>query len=285
MAISASELQRLEQEFATGRNPLAYIPLVQALRRTRQFARALEVCMRGLQTDASSIAGRTLFARVLGDVGRYEDSLREADRALAVDPYAVGPLVEKARSLIRLHREAEADVIVSALTARNPLDPQVQLLNSELLRLRQVSERSGFIRMPKAARPMRSGTEELLARLLAALQGVAPVQGGAVVPLDAGAPAVHGEVGAAEAALTFANEVSLAALELDSGNLSAGLLETERRILLVALRKRLVISLSVDAQVPVGKVLHRFQQFLAEAFPEAGEATGEDTKPPVERTT
>jgi hypothetical protein len=202
-----------------------------------------------------------------------------------MDPYAVGPLVEKGRALVRLHREAEAEAVLATLAARNPLDPQVQLLNSELLRLRQVSERSGFIRMPKAARPLRSSSEELLARLLAALQGIAQVQGAAVVPLAAGAPAVHGEVGAAEAALTFANEVSLAALELDSGNLSSGLLETERRILLVALRSRLVISLSVDAQVPLGKVLHRFHQFLGEAFPEAGEATGEDSKPPVERTT
>ncbi|MBI5153965.1 tetratricopeptide repeat protein [Candidatus Poribacteria bacterium] len=72
MALKAAELAKLEADFASGRNPLAYIPLCQALRRQRRYTEALEACQRGLRSDPNSVAGRTMLARLLADLGRYE---------------------------------------------------------------------------------------------------------------------------------------------------------------------------------------------------------------------
>ena len=104
MAITPSDIARLEADFKSGRNPLAYIPLCQALRRTKRYARALEVCSAGLRGDKNSVAGRTLYCRLLGDLGRYQDAFTELEKALKEAPDSMGLLTEKARSMFRAAR-------------------------------------------------------------------------------------------------------------------------------------------------------------------------------------
>lgn len=270
MPLDPNELSRLEQEFASGRNPLAYIPLCQALRRGRNYQQALDVCLAGLRTDGSSVAGRTLLCRLYGDLGRYGDALRESDAALVDAPEAMGLLVERTRALIKLRRTDEAAESLDLLNRRNPLDPQVQLLNTMFKQLRGSRERAALATVSAAPRAQHLSNGEIARRLQEAIGNLAPVHSIAVIPLDAGEPAVLGEVGAAEASLLFCQEVSLAAIELDQGNLMLGVLETERRELLVALRRRLVIGLSTQTGGAFGKVLHRFQLFLTQLFPDGG---------------
>lgn len=270
MAITPSDIARLEADFQSGRNPLAYIPLCQALRRTKRYARALEVCSAGLRGDKSSVAGRTLYCRLLGDLGRYQDASTEIDKALREAPDSMGLLTEKARCLIKLHRYEEAEQLLGELNRRNPLDAGVQFLNTEFRTLR--------IRKEAAVGPVRErapgaaylSTKEIADRLVAGISPVAPVHAAAVIPLDAGEPAVIGAVENAEASLVFCQEVGMACLELDTGKLNTGIIETERRMLLIAQRKRLVVCLAVDPGQSLGKVIHRFQLFLKQIFRDDG---------------
>mgnify|MGYP003856636907 CR=1 FL=1 len=75
-----AETKRLEQDFLSGRDPRAYIPLCAALRRQKSYIRGLEMAQRGLRGDPTSVAGRIIYARLLSDVGHYEDALREIAR-------------------------------------------------------------------------------------------------------------------------------------------------------------------------------------------------------------
>ncbi len=270
MAISPSDIARLEADFQSGRNPLAYIPLCQALRRTKRYARALEVCTTGLRGDRTSVAGRTLYCRLLGDLGRYQEAFNEIEKALSEAPDSMGLLTEKARCLIKLHRQEEAELLLQDLNRRNPLDPGVQYLNSEFRTLRTKKEAAvapARERVPGAAY---LSTKEIAERLVGSVSPVAAVHAAAVIPLDAGEPAVIGAVENAEASLVFCQEVGVACLELDTGKLNTGIIETERRMLLIAQRQRLVVCLAVDPGQALGKVIHRFQLFLKQIFRDDG---------------
>ncbi len=270
MAITPSDIARLEADFKSGRNPLAYIPLCQALRRTKRYARALEVCSAGLRGDRNSVAGRTLYCRLLGDLGRYQDAYNEIEKALREAPDSMGLLTEKARCLIKLHRHEDAEVLLADLNRRNPMDAGVQFLNSEFRTLRTKKDAVAGPVRERAPGAAYLSTREIAERLVANVSPVAAVHAAAVIPLDAGEPAVIGAVENAEASLVFCQEVGMACLELDTGKLNTGIIETERRMLLIAQRQRLVVCLAVDPGQSLGKVIHRFQLFLKQIFRDDG---------------
>lgn len=269
MAATQDDLARLEADFRSGRNPLAYIPLCQALRRQKQYIRALEYCQKGLQGDAGSIAGQTLWCRLLIDNGRYQESIRALESALETAPDSMGLLTEYARVLILLKRDEDAEQVVNELNRRNPLDPQVQVLYRQYRKLRaraeEKSARTSSITVPKAAF---LSTADILRQLTTMMSSIVAIEGAAVVPMDAGEPAVTGEVEGAEAALLFSQEATLACYELDQGDFRLAVLDTERRTLFVAVRQRMILSMTVQPQANVGKVQHRFQLFLSQLFPE-----------------
>jgi tetratricopeptide (TPR) repeat protein len=70
-------LEALEQEAQGGGNPLAYIPLADALRAKGQYQRALETCHLGLSEYGWSVAGHILLAKIHFDMGKYD--LAEAE--------------------------------------------------------------------------------------------------------------------------------------------------------------------------------------------------------------
>jgi tetratricopeptide (TPR) repeat protein len=269
MALPA-ELAQIETDFLSGRNPLAYIPLCHALRRQKQYMRALELCQRGLAGDPHSIAGRTLYSRLLADLGHYEEALREITKAEASAPDAMGLMVEKARCLIRLKRIDEAEKTLGRLAERNPLDPEVQLLNTQLRQLRgQTSSRASRESQDAGARTIRLDNREILARLLQEMRVQVRVLSCAVVPTGAGEPALEGDPSAAEAAYAFYRGVSAAARDLGEPSMRVGLLETENAQLIVLVRRNTLVSICVEPTPRFGKIYHRFLTAVSHLLPEA----------------
>lgn len=263
------ELTQLEKDFLSGRNPLAYIPLCQALRKQKLYARALELCQRGLAGDPNSVAGRTLFARLLSDAGNYEDSLREVARMELQAPGAMGLLTEKARALIHLKRFPEAEETLRLLDAQNPLDPQVQMLKTQY-RQAVSSISHGVATQSRDAVPrlMRLNSRDILENIVREMKGVAKLHSCAVIPIGHGEPALEGQPVPAETAYTFYREATQASTELDSGKMRLGIVETAETQLIVLVRHSYIVAFSCEPTQNLGKTLHRLQVVVGQMLPE-----------------
>lgn len=267
---AVGELVQLESDFLSGRNPLAYIPLCHALRRQKKYIQALELCQRGVGRDPRSIAGRTLLARLLGDLGRYEEALREIAKAEADAPTAMGVLVEKAKCLIRLRRLLEADATLQTLNSLNPLDPQVQLLNRGLIELRKhemlstpLPMKSGFMRKPSMT------SRDILEHIREEMQTQCSIVAIAVIPKGVGEPAVEGAEAAAEVAYRFYRDNLQACKDLEVGEVRLGIIETAQVQLIVLVRQGSLVSLAIQSTPSLGKVLYRFQTVVGELLNQA----------------
>ncbi|MEO8376613.1 MAG: CDC27 family protein, partial [Candidatus Sumerlaeota bacterium] len=257
---AVGELFQLESDFLSGRNPLAYIPLCHALRRQKKYIQALELCQRGVRSSPNSIAGRTLLARLLGDLGRYEEALREIAKVEVHSPAAMGILVEKAKCLIRLRRLMDADVALQTLNSLNPLDPQVQLLNRGLSELRNhemhstpIPLKSGFLRRASMT------SKEILDHVRDEMKGHCAIISIAVIPKGAGEPAVEGTESAAEVAYKFYKDATKACKDMDVGEVRLGIVETTDVQLIVLVRQGSLVSLAIQSTPSLGKILYRFQ--------------------------
>lgn len=276
--VSPKDLAQLESDFLAGRNPLGYLPVCQALRKRRQFARALELCQRGLAIDATSLAGRTLHVRLLNDLGRYVEALREVERLAAEHPDLLGVQVEQARCLMGLGRHQDAGPVIERLNALNPLDPQVQMITNDHIRATAQHSREsvrvdGLLRSATPAvvsGPARTMTYgEMLAAVTAEVAPLARVLSAAVIPVGAGAPAVEGDAMAAEAGYLFFKETNIACRELDSGGFRMGMIETDRAQMLVVARRDVVVTLAVEPTSNPGRIFHRLHDTLERLMPPA----------------
>ncbi|MCB2153548.1 tetratricopeptide repeat protein [bacterium] len=256
MAAKPNDLAKLEADFLSGRNPLAYIPLCNALRRQRQYSQALDTCQLGLSRDPNSIAGRTLFARLLADMGRYSDALQEVQKVEPMAPDAMGLMVEKARCLIKMRRTQEAAETLRMLDQRNPMDPQVQLLNSQLRSLqgedyrqsREVSTADVSVNLP---------LEDIVSSLMQQLKTLGVIKMVAALDLDSGKSCVEGELDITGAAEMNYQEVALACDELDQGTVRYQVLEMVKAQVLIVRRGRRMIVAAADPEVNFGKLHHR----------------------------
>jgi tetratricopeptide (TPR) repeat protein len=269
-----SELQQLERDFLSGRNPLAYIPLCNSLRKQKNFTRALELCQRGLASDPGSLAGRTLLARLMADIGRYEEAMREIARAEATAPEAQGLMTEKARCLIKMRRFDEANTVMEQLLARNPMDPQVQLLSTQLRQLRGQLKggTTHNVSRDEAPRFVRLQPQEMLEAIRREIRGHATILSVAVIPTGAGAPALEGDAVAAESAYAFWKETNVCTQELDCGTMRLGILETEKSQLLVVVKRNMLLALCIQPVANIGKIYHRFYHVAAQLLPDAIQA-------------
>lgn len=268
---TVGELLQFEQDFVSGRNPLAYIPLCHALRRSNNFSRALEICQRGVQIDPTSVAGRTLLARLLGDLGRYEEALREIVSLEESAPEGMGVLVEKAKCLIKMRRLPEAERTLRRLNQKNPMDPQVQVLNRALRELQRVVALTTPVPVRRGLKRLGAPavtTREILDELVRGTKALAKVKSLAVVPLGAGEPALEGQEGPAESAFLFFREVMQACKDLTAGSMRLGLLETDQTQLIVLVRQGNLISLAIEPSPRLGKIYHRFLTLVGELLPE-----------------
>ncbi len=268
MGLGAKELEKLDQDFRSGRNPMAYIPLSQALRRQRRFAEALDVCQRGLSTDVRSVAGRIQLARLLADTGRYDDAMQEISKAESFGAIgAMGLLVEKTRCLIKLKRLEEAEVCLRELELRNPLDPQVQVLKNEF----RTHRPSTVVHRSQDAVPLRGALvlqmDEIVQGLKKQISSLGKVFAVALLDLDSGKSSVEGSDEIAEIAARFHEEASVACYELDQGLLNYGLIETSKTLVMVVQRQRRLLILGVDPQINFGKLQHRVQLVVRQHLP------------------
>ncbi|MCC6546734.1 hypothetical protein IT570_06150 [Candidatus Sumerlaeota bacterium] len=262
---AVGELFQLESDFLSGRNPLAYIPLCHALRRQKKYIQALELCQRGVRVGPSSVAGRTLLARILSDLGRYEEALREVSKVEAEAPHAMGVLVEKAKCLIRLRRLMEADVVLHTLNSLNPLDPQVQVLNRGLIELRKhemlstpLPMKSGFMRKPSMT------SRDILELVRDEMKDHCSILSLAVIPKGAGEPAIEGKEEAAEVAYKFYRDSTQSCKDLEVGAVRLGIIETAEVQLIVLVRQGSLVSLAIQSTPSLGKILYRFQTVVGE---------------------
>ena len=264
---TTEELVKIEKDFLSGRNPLGFIPLCTALRKNRMFTRALDLCQSGLRQVPESVAGRSLLAGLHADLGHYEEALKEIARVKAKTEDSHKLLMEEARCLLKLNRFEEATEILKILDARNPLDGQVQRLNSELRRdsLSRVVALPGTAAQsgPNIYNAQTINPEMILEVILADKEPSTIIIGAAVIPQGAGAPAVHGDVLAAEATYSFYQESSLCCNELDAGKFQMGVIETTACQLIVLVRPGILISYCIQPSPNLGKVLHRLQNVVA----------------------
>ena len=277
---TTEELVKIEKDFLSGRNPLGFIPLCTALRKNRMFTRALDLCQTGLRQVPESVAGRSLLAGLHADLGHYEEALKEIARVKSKTEDSHKLLMEEARCLIKLNRLDEAAAVIRVLDARNPLDGQVQLLNSELRRdsLSRVVALPGTV-LPASSNFSNAATispDIILEVILQDKEPTTVVIGAAVIPQGAGAPAVHGDVLTAEATYAFYQESSLCCDELDAGKLQMGVIETTACQLIVLVRPGILISYCIQPSPNLGKVLHRLQNVVAKLT--------HDQKTPKKRT-
>lgn len=265
-----SDVIQLERDFLSGRNPLGYLPLCQALRRQKNYARALEICARGLARDPDSVAGRTMHVRLLGDLGRYEEALREIARVETRVPDAMGLTVEKARCLVKLRRLDEARSVLDRLSARNPMAPEVQDLTAALSRAhRQQTSGNNSSSMVEIPRILRTNTGEVLAALLSEMRQLVNIKSAAVIPTAAGIPALEGDPMQGEVAYEFYKEAGIACSELEAGKVHLGIIETDNLQIIVLVRQKAIVAISFEPTMNLGKILHRFQIVVGQLLPDA----------------
>lgn len=275
MAASDKDLARLEADFLSGRNARAYLPLCTALRRQRRFARALELCQKGLSADSGSVAGRTLLARLLADLGRYDESLQEIARGEALDPAATGLQIEKARCFLRLHMMEEARELIDELVALHPIDPQIKMLATEMRQMTsggggRETRHSGMVRM------ISTQAEDILPLIQAQVAPLGAVKSAAIVDLDSDKTVVEGEESVVPLLEEHYGELSEACAELDQGTTHFLMIELEKALLLVFRRDRRLAILAMEPGVNFGKLMHRLAAVLNQHLPVAARAPQDD---------
>jgi tetratricopeptide (TPR) repeat protein len=127
---SGVNLEDLRFLYEEGKNPLAYIPYANGLRRAGALPLALEVCKAGLYSDSYSVTGRTLLARILYDIGRYDAALGELGNVLQIAPDAYGANFLMARILAKKREYNDAMEIIENLKKINAQDEEFKRLES-----------------------------------------------------------------------------------------------------------------------------------------------------------
>jgi tetratricopeptide (TPR) repeat protein len=268
MALSAEEFNKLQGDFASGRNPLAYLPLVSELRRQRRYQEGLEICQRGLAGDPNSVAGRTLLARILADLGRYPQALHEVQRVEASAPDSLGLKIEKARCLIKLRMVDEARATMDWLNTVSPMDPQVQVLNPQLRQLEASTSGPARASSPRIAM-LATSVEDMAKSVRTGISPVARLLALGVYDLDSGKSAVEGSDLVCGAGEALYQEVALACDELDRGEVRFLVAETSKCLSLTLRRGRRLVVVGVDPSTNYGKLHHRLNAALA---PYSGDA-------------
>ena len=252
MALSAEEKAKLLQDFRSGRNALAFLPLCTALRRERRYAEALDFCQQGL-SRAPSAAGRILQARLMSDLGHYNDALGVLDRLDATGDPSAASLAERARCLLALHRFDEATAVLERLDEINPMDAAAQALRSQL----RAARGAGPAQAKLMRSPARAAMDEIAAALRAQIAPLGEVLSLALLDLDTGKSHVEGEAEILETAEILHMENAQACSDLDFGELSSTTVELERAWMLVVRRRRRMAVLVFASNAPFGKWHHR----------------------------
>ncbi len=281
MAIQSPVISRLRADVRSGRNPRAWIPLSQELRRNNLHLEALTVCRDGLAADSASVAGVTEMVRVLADLGRYGDALGEIERIerrqLGSAARAHGLLRQKLWCQIRLLRAEEAAESLSDLEKVNPFDPSLNTLRTEVRRL-------AGLRPPKAARsPDDSGgmvSSEFVKVLRSQVQPHGKVLAVALVDRENKQSVVEGDEDIADVAARLEYEVAEACSDLGHGTPAYQLIEMTEILVVLVRKGEKTLVLATDPGINFGRLHHTVarmtQQYLSAGANDPGTETAEE---------
>ncbi|MDK2970324.1 MAG: hypothetical protein PWP23_79 [Candidatus Sumerlaeota bacterium] len=267
MPLDDREFRKLVDDFASGRNPKAYLPVCQHLRRARRYAEALDFCQRGLAHDERSLAGRVMLARLNADLGRYEDALEEVLKTEEYAPDELSLLVVKCQCQIRLRQIEEAAETYRQLDSLHPFDPQVKMLAAELRAAREQAppRSSGEVALPVV--PLFLPLDEIARMVLRQLEPIAKVHTIGIVDLDSGRTHSEGSDVLVETVEGLFHELSVSLAETEHGIICFGVLEIQKMLVLLFHRDRRMVVLAIDPETNFGKVYHRIvavlNQYLA----------------------
>ncbi|MBN1477177.1 hypothetical protein JXA47_10520 [Candidatus Sumerlaeota bacterium] len=132
-------LEALEQEAQGGGNPLAYIPLADALRAQGQFHRALETCHLGLSEYGWSVAGHILLAKIHFDMGKYD--LAEAECLVVLNQAPQSLSARRLRIQLALRRRLYVRALEQIEDLRNEMGEDPELVAAFLEAQRGLAER------------------------------------------------------------------------------------------------------------------------------------------------
>ncbi|MBN1903269.1 tetratricopeptide repeat protein [Candidatus Sumerlaeota bacterium] len=163
------DIAELQLMFESGRNPLAFIPYAEALRGAGHLNMALEVCKTGILQDEESITGRTLLARILYDMGRYDDALEELANVLQKAHDAFGTNLLMAKILAKKREYHDAMDIVQSIKNMNPLDTDLnelkEFLHSQIFSMETRGDLSDNNPIPYKTSSLDARVDELLRHL------------------------------------------------------------------------------------------------------------------------
>ncbi len=115
-------LKEMKLMFESGKNPMSYMPYAEGLRASGALAQALEICRAGLDKKPDSVSGRTLLAKILYDMGRYDNALEELGNVLQHAHEAYGANLLMAKILAKKREYHDAYDIVNSIKSMNPTD-------------------------------------------------------------------------------------------------------------------------------------------------------------------
>ncbi|MGF1573270.1 MAG: tetratricopeptide repeat protein [Sumerlaeia bacterium] len=264
--MDAKLLAKHLQDFQSGRNPKAYLPIIGELRKQRRFTEALEICSAGIEGDPQSSAGKINYVRLLIDVNRIADANRELQKLEQKgEERTLGYLQEKIRCSIKLRDLATAKEKLNELIQISPFDPVTQQLQSEVhsLGLNTTLDSS-----QPSVNPSYSKTPEATLDILReSLNSVSEVIAMDFFDLHAGRFIIRQNDDLLESAIQLHEEVTQSSIEMGTGMVHFSLLEMQEIIFFVVRRGGYLLFIALDQGVNFGKIQHRVFLILDRHLP------------------
>jgi tetratricopeptide (TPR) repeat protein len=268
---TSERLATLQHEYEAGQTALAFFPYATALRRERRYLQAIEVCQQGLTRNPTSVAGRTLLGRLLCDIGRYEESLGILEPVHEQAPGAAGVGIAVARTLVKMHELERAEALLEEANRSNPLDPEVQLLNTAVRRLR-AQQRLHRIQAPHspASEVPPTTPEEVLESIIRRVSQVASPESGLMASLRGRYEPVR--LGGGYTLLPFLDayrELRKAYEELEYGMLLRGEFEWEGTLILFTARQDDLVFVAIRSCERTGRIKSILELAVTQLVPSA----------------
>jgi tetratricopeptide (TPR) repeat protein len=264
--MSVGDLRELESIFLAGRSPTAYIPYARALREARAFAKALEVCLRGLENDPDTLTGRLLLGEIYFDMGRYDAAVKILAEAQQRAPRSYRVNLMLVRVLVKRRELDKALEIIRCLKQEHPFDGDLMRMEKSIKDELDMESTSPLAQTKPYKRPAAT-VERRLGDLLTDLSQEKGVLDFAMVEphLDEMA---KGKASILTPRLRAAGEMArqliAELLRLGGWALRQGVVEmTAGYVIFYAVNSRLLIIVA-DSSVSLGKLRYRVESFLSD---------------------
>ncbi len=280
-AFQSAMIARLEADVRAGRNPRAWIPLSQELRRQNKYPEALVVCHDGLSADQGSVAGVTELVRVLGDMGRYGEALQQIERLERRKPgsssLAHGLLLQKLRCQIRLLQVDEAEFSLSEMERSQPFDPALNALRAEVRHLRALRPAKAAPSSSDTPAPVGLVASDFIRALRSQVRPLGKVLAVALVDRENKQSVVEGDDHLAELAARLEVEIVEACADLGHGTPAYQLVETTEILVVLVRKGEKVLVLATDPGINFGRVHHIVTRMTGQQLPAGRTASGNET--------